>query len=75
MRLDDSAPDGSESGVVDGVLGLVDVSDSLSEVEGSVFLIIHTLDLEKSELFMLGGNSSFETSEHCLGVQSTKSIS
>ena len=71
VSLDDLTPDSSESGVVGGVLCLVNVSDSLSEVVGSVLLIINTLDVEKSELFMLSALASFETSEHCLLVQST----
>jgi len=68
--LDDSAPDGSESGIVDGVLGLVDVGNSLSKVEGSVFLVTHTLDFQQSELLLLGGYTTLESSEYCLLVQS-----
>ena len=70
MSFDDSAPNDSESGVVYCVLGLENVGNSLSEVESGVFLITDTLDLEKSELFMLGSNTSFESSENCLGVKS-----
>lgn len=70
MGLDDLAPDGPEAGVVGGVLCLVDVSDSLAEVELSVFLFVHALDLQKSELLVLSALTSLKTSEHGLGVQS-----
>ena len=70
MSLDDLTPDSSESGVSGSGLGLVNVSDSLSEVGGGVFLIIHTLNLEKSELLRLSAFTSFESSENCLGVES-----
>lgn len=53
MGLGDLAPDGSEPGVVGGVLDLVDVGNSLSKVEGSVFLVVDALDLEESELLVL----------------------
>jgi hypothetical protein len=70
VSLDYFTPDGSESRVVGGVLGLVDVDNSLAEVVSGIFLLIHTLDLEESELFMLSGNTSLETSEYSLGVES-----
>lgn len=76
VSLDDSAPDHSEFGVSSCVLGLVDVSDSLSEVEGSILLVINSLDFKESELFILNTQASLEASEDSLGVESTrKSIS
>ena len=70
VSLDDSAPDSSEFGVVYSALCLVDVSDSFAKVELSVFLVVHALDVQQSELFVLSGLTSLETSEHSLGVQS-----
>lgn len=70
MSFDDSAPNGSESGVVCCVLGLVDIGYSLAEVESAVLLVIHSLDLEESEAFMLGAFTSFEAGEDCFGVES-----
>ena len=75
VSFDNSAPDDSKSGVVLGLLCLVDVGYSLAEVEASILLINHTLDLEKSELFMLGGLSSLEAGEHSLGVESKNEMS
>ena len=71
VSLDDFTPNGSESGVVFSVLCLVDVSDSLAKVVWSVFLVVHTLDVQQSELFVLSALASLETSEHSLLVQST----
>lgn len=71
MRLDNLSPSDSEAGVVPGVLGLEYVSDSLSEVEWGVFLIIYALDLQQSELLGLGRFSSLETNEGSLLIKST----
>jgi hypothetical protein len=70
VRLDDSAPDGSEFGVVSNTLGLVNISDSLAIVEASVLLIIHTLDLQESKLLVLSGLASLESGEDGLCVKS-----
>ena len=70
MRLDDSAPDGSESSVVSDSLGLEDVGHSLAKVKAGIFLVVHTLYLEQRECLVLVSLSSFEAHEHCLGVQS-----
>ena len=70
MRLDDSAPDGSELGVISNTLGLVNVSDPLAKVKACVLLVIDTLDLEVSKLFVLSGLASLEANEDCLGVES-----
>ena len=72
MSLGDSAPDDSESAVVGSLLCLVDEGDTLAEVEVSVFLVVDTLDSEKSELLILGGNASLEASEYSLLVQSKR---
>jgi len=53
VSLDNLTPDGSESSVVGTVLCLVDVSNSLAEVASGVSLVIDSLDLKESELFML----------------------
>ncbi len=68
--LNNSAPSNSESGVSLGVFSFEDVSDSLSEIEGSVFLIVHVLDFQESVLLGLSSNSSSETSEYRLLVKS-----
>lgn len=70
MRLNDSAPDGSELGVIFNTLGLENVSDSLAKVKACVLLIIHTLDLKEGKLLVLSGLASLESSEHGLGVES-----
>ena len=70
MRLDDLAPDSSEFSVVLNTLGLVNVSDSLAKVKACVLLVIDTLDLEESELFILSGLASLEANEDCLSVES-----
>ena len=70
MRLGDSSPDNSESCVVLDTLALIDESDLLSKVKACVFLVVDTLDLEQSELFMLSGLASFESDESSLVVQS-----
>ena len=72
MWLYDSAPDDSESGVSDCVLGLEDVGDSLSKVESSILLIDDALDFQQCELFMLGALASLEASENSLSVESLK---
>ena len=70
VRLDDSAPDGSEFGVVSNTLCLVNISDSLAKVEACVLLIIHTLDLEEGKLLMLSALASLESGKNGLGVES-----
>ena len=70
VRLDNSAPDGSEFGVVSNTLCLVNISDSLAKVEACVLLIIHTLDLEEGELLMLSALASLESGKNGLGVES-----
>lgn len=70
MRLDDLAPDSSEFSVVLNTLGLVNVSDPLAKVKACVLLVIDTLDLEESELFILSGLASLEANEDCLSVES-----
>ena len=70
VRLDDSAPDGSEFGVVSNTLGLVNISDPLAKVKACVLLIIHTLDLEEGKLLVLSGLASLESGEDGLGVES-----
>lgn len=72
MSLDDSSPNSSESGVVRCCLDLVDVGNSLSKVEAGVLLVVHSLDFKKSEVFILGGYTSFEASEYSFGVESIK---
>ena len=71
VRLDDSAPDGSELGVISNTLGLVNVSDPLAKVKACVLLIIHTLDLKEGKLLVLSALASLESGEHGLGVEST----
>lgn len=51
--LHDLSPNGSESCVVFETLDLIDVSDSLAKVETCVLLLVDTLDLEQSEVFIL----------------------
>ena len=70
MGLHDSAPDGSELGVVLNTLGLVNVSDPLAKVKACVLLIIHTLDLKQGKLLVLSALTSLESGEHGLGVES-----
>lgn len=70
MRLDDLAPDSSEFSVVLNTLGLVNVSNPLAKVKACVLLVIDTLDLEVSKLFVLSGLASLEANEDCLGVES-----
>jgi len=59
VSLGNSAPHDSESAIQFGGLSFEDISNSLSKVEGSVFFVIDTLDLEQSEIFVLGCNTSF----------------
>ena len=68
VRLDDSAPDGSEFGGVSNTLCLVNISDSHAKVEACVLLIIHTLDLEEGKLLELSALASLESGEDGLGV-------
>lgn len=70
VRLDDLAPDNSEFCVVSDALALENVSDPLAKVKACVLLLIHALDLEESELLVLGALASLEAGEHSLGVQS-----
>ena len=72
VRLDDSAPDSSELGVISNTLGLVNIRDPLAKVKVCVLLIIHTLDLKKGKLLVLSGLASLESGEHGLGVESKK---
>mgnify|MGYP001545488785 CR=1 FL=1 len=74
MCLGDFAPNNSESGVSGCVLGLVDEGNSLSKVEGSVFLVVDTLDLQQCELFVLDALASLEASEDSLSVESKNEI-
>ena len=74
VGLDDLAPDNSEFCVVSDALALVNVSDSLAKVKACVFLLVDSLDLEESELLVLGGLASLEAGEHSLVVQSTHII-
>lgn len=70
VRLGNSSPDDSESCVVYCLSALVDVSNSLAEVELSILLLIATLDLQQSELFILGALASLEAEESGLLVKS-----
>ena len=74
MRLDNSAPDNSESGVIACALGFEDVSNSLSEEEGSILLIVNTLDFQEGELFVLTALTSFEASEDGLSIESKRKL-
>ena len=74
MSFNNSTPNNSKSGVVNCVLSLEDIGNSLSKVESGIFLITHTLDLKKSELLMLGSNTSLEAGEYGLGVKSKTKI-
>ena len=71
VSLDDSTPNDSESCVVSHVLGLVHVGNALSEVEGGVSLVVDALDLQESELLVLGGSASLEAGEGGFLVEST----
>ena len=70
VRLDNASPDDSEFRVVSDALALEDVSDALAKVKACVLLLLNTLDLKQSELLVLGGLSTLESGEHCLGVES-----
>ena len=70
VSLDDSAPDGSEFGVISNTLGLVNVSDPLAKVKACVLLVIDTLDLKEGKLLVLSALSSLKTGEYGLGVES-----
>ena len=67
---DDLSPLDSISSVVYGVLGLVDVGNSLSEVPSGSSKIGTVLNVNDSLLLALGGLSSSESGEHSLLVQS-----
>jgi len=66
----DLTEDGSVFSVVLQGLGLVDVSNSLTEVERSVVGIIDTLDLQQSLVFVLDDLGSSKTEEDRLNPQS-----
>merc|ERR1719498_670388 len=44
-------PDSSEASSLNGPLGLVHISDTLAQVKFSVLSAVHTIDLQKSNLF------------------------
>ena len=60
MSGDDLAPDDS-SLALDGVSGSVDVSDTLSEVERSILLVVQSLNLEESGVGVLASERSAVT--------------
>ena len=70
VGVDNSTPMNSEFGVVDGVLGSEDISDSSSEVESGTSLIWAVLDGNQSLAFVLSGLSSSESSENSILVES-----
>ena len=67
---DNRAPSDSKSGVVDGVLGLIDECHSLAHVEPCAGDVVAVLDGQQSEVSVLTGLASSESSEHSLLIQS-----
>ena len=70
VEVDDSSPSDSISSIVDSVLGLEDVGDSLALVESSTGRVVAVLDGQQSLVGSLMHSSSSEASEDSLLVQS-----
>jgi hypothetical protein len=73
MRIDNLAPDASEPGVALGVLSLVYVSNSLSQVKACLFPIFDSFDLNSSLVLMSVSLSPLETEESSLNVKPKRS--
>lgn len=70
VGVDDLAPSASVPSVVDGVLDLIDVSDSLSKIELSSSSIIAVLDGNEGLVLSLSSLGSSESGEDSLLVKS-----
>ena len=70
VGLGDLSPDGSEFGVSLGGLGLIDVTNFLSQIKSCITSLVHILHLQKSLVLVLSSLTSFESSENCFLVQS-----
>lgn len=70
VGLDNLTPAASESSVIDGVLDLIDIGNSLSEIPGGSLLVVAVLESHESLVFSLGLDSSSESGEDSLDVQS-----
>lgn len=71
MGASDLSPDNTELRSSDGLLGLVDVCDSLAEVEFGSLGVLNTFDLQKGGVVVGVAASSLESDEGSLDVQST----
>jgi len=56
-------------------VGLVDIGNSLSEIERSILAVVNALDLQQSLIFILLDLASSETEEYSLDPQSDGSAS
>lgn len=70
VSVDNSSPSNSKSSIVDSVLGLIDVGDSLSLVPSGSSDVLAVLDVKQSFVRSLSGLSSSESGEHSFLVKS-----
>lgn len=70
VSVDNLAPSDSVSSIVDSVFGLVDVSNSFTEVPSGSSLVLAVLDGEQSLVRSLSGLSSSESGEDSFLIKS-----
>ena len=70
MRFANLAPHHTELGVLDLLLGLVDICNSLANVELCVLLGADAIDLQQSAVGVAVGLAALVAQDHTLGVES-----
>ena len=70
VGVDNLTPSNSVSSIVDGVSNLVDISNSLSEVEFGASQVLTVFDGQQSFVLSLSGLTSSVSSENSLLVKS-----
>jgi hypothetical protein len=72
VSADDLAPVNADLGAVDLGLGLVHVCDSLADVERSIGLFLHILNVKKGGILALVVKGSLESENLAVAVETVK---
>ena len=70
VGVNDLTPTDSVSGVIDSVLDLIHIGDSLSQVPLGALFVVAVLDIDQSLIHGLSHSASAEAGENTLLVQS-----